>query len=185
VTGLEESAAMRRNFAGTIRFMEEADLDQVQEIDRQSFSLPWPGQSYQYELKENTASLCFVAETEEGGSRKVVGMLVAWMLLDEVHIATIAVRPEYRRQGVGRELVKGALRAAVDRGAITATLEVRAGNTAAQELYRDFGFDEVGRRPAYYKDNAEDALIMTVYDLDEDYFRWIEAEEKGGRQEVE
>jgi [ribosomal protein S18]-alanine N-acetyltransferase len=162
-----------------IRFMEEQDLEQVQEIDRQSFSLPWPGQSYQYELKENTASLCFVAASEEGSSQKVLGMLVAWMLLDEVHIATIAVREEHRRLGIGRMLVKAALRAAVDRGAVSATLEVREGNIAAQELYRDFCFDEVGRRHGYYKDNGEDALIMTVYDLDNHYFEWLEGEQGG------
>jgi [ribosomal protein S18]-alanine N-acetyltransferase len=161
----------------TVRYMKEEDLDQVQEIDRQSFSLPWPGQSYAYELKENTASLCFVVEEDEHPG-KIVGMLVAWMLLDEVHIATIAVRPEYRRLGIGRNLVKTALRAAVDRGAISATLEVRAGNTAAQELYRDFGFEEVGRRSGYYKDNAEDALIMSVFDLDDHYFQWLEDEQE-------
>jgi [ribosomal protein S18]-alanine N-acetyltransferase len=161
-----------------VRFMKEEDVDQIQEIDSQSFSLPWPAQSYIYELNENTASLCFVAEADENNSRKILGMLVAWMLLDEVHIATIAVRPENRRQGIGRELVKTALRAAIDRGAVSATLEVRSGNIAAQELYRDFGFNEVGRRPRYYKDNAEDALIMSVYDLDDYYFQWLEDEQE-------
>jgi [ribosomal protein S18]-alanine N-acetyltransferase len=183
VRGYDEPAAGQQDF--TIRFMREADLEQVQDIDRQSFTLPWPGQSYKYELEENTASLCFVAEIGSAGTRNVVGMLVAWLLLDEVHIATIAVHPEFRRRGIGRELVSATLRAAVDRGAVSATLEVRAGNTAAQELYRDFGFDEVGRRPGYYKDNAEDALIMTVYDLDEHYFEWLEEEKKGGMWEVD
>jgi [ribosomal protein S18]-alanine N-acetyltransferase len=160
-----------------VRYMKEEDLDQVQEIDRQSFHLPWPGPAFRYELMENTASLCFVAETaDSNGPRKVVGLLVAWMILDEVHIATIAVRPGYRQQGVGHELVKAALRAGVDRGAVSSALEVRAGNLPAQALYRDFGFDVVGRRPGYYKDNSEDALLMSLYDLDESYFAWLDGD---------
>ena len=58
-------------------------------------------------------------------------------------------------------------------GAHTATLEVRAGNIAAQSLYRDFSFDIIGRRPHYYIDNNEDALIMTLEDMDEEYLEWL------------
>jgi [ribosomal protein S18]-alanine N-acetyltransferase len=157
-----------------IRPMQPADIEAVHAIDQASFPTPWPVGSYLYEVNENTASLCLVAEIAlEDNAREVVGMAVAWMILDEAHIATIAVHPHYRRQGIGCQLLTDLLEEAIGRGATTATLEVRAGNVAAQALYRDFGFDIVGRRPAYYKDNSEDAILMSVFDLDQDYLDWL------------
>ncbi len=179
-----------------IRPMEEKDLERVQEIDQQSFSLPWPGRAFCYELKENPHALLWVAEVspldgtflmkpESGGAQDfaseigpvksfaqisskresqtslVVGMIVVWMVLDEAHIATLAVDPQYRGLGVASRLLETSLQAAMQRNASQATLEVRAGNQAALALYRRFGFEVVGRRPRYYKDNNEDALIMT------------------------
>jgi ribosomal-protein-alanine N-acetyltransferase len=101
------------------------------------------------------------------------------MILDEAHIANIAVHPEFRRRGVGASLLAVALKDALQKGLRTATLEVRAQNTGAQSLYRIFGFEEVGRRLRYYRDNNEDALLMTV-DLTkprgggETYQMWLE-----------
>lgn len=97
----------------------------------------------------------------------MIAMLVAWFIVDELHIATIATHPEFRRQGIGRDLLKLALRSARAR-AITAFLEVRAGNAAALEMYRKFGFVEDGRRTGYYRDNHEDAILMSLKDLRED-----------------
>jgi ribosomal-protein-alanine N-acetyltransferase len=97
----------------------------------------------------------------------IVGMIVIWMIVDEAHIATIAVHPNFRRQGIAKILVTAGLAEAVKHEMKTVTLEVRAGNLAAQALYRQFGFGSVGIRPRYYKDNAngvtayEDAIIMT------------------------
>lgn len=146
-----------------IRRMEEADLAQAQIIDRLSFSLPWPVNAFQYEVKDNASSIPLVAELPgANGASQVIGLIVAWMVLDEVHIATISIHPEYRRRGVSRRLLAAALEQAIPRGAILATLEVRAGNLPAQALYRRFGFQVVGERPRYYQDNREDALIMTV-----------------------
>ena len=89
-------------------------------------------------------------------------MLVLWMIVDEAHIATLATHPEARRQGVAKQLLVKALETAYAEGARTALLEVRAGNEAAQSMYRKFGFEEVGRRERYYKDNHEDAVLMTL-----------------------
>lgn len=158
-----------------VRRMELADLDQVQAIDRISFSLPWPASAYRYELKENPLSLLWVAELRQGdGQRRIAGVVVVWLILDEAHIATIAVHPEYRGQGIGRRLLASAVRDAIYRGAGLATLEVRASNLAAQNLYRRFRFEVVGSRPHYYKDNHEDALIMTVSGLGEADFEWLD-----------
>ncbi|MGD9092739.1 MAG: ribosomal protein S18-alanine N-acetyltransferase [Anaerolineales bacterium] len=162
-----------------VRPMQMNDLEQVSIIDRASFSLPWPASAFRYELLHNPSSLLYVAEAFlPGGKRLVVGSIVVWMILDEAHIATIAVEPEFRGKGVSQELLATVLMDAIHKGARLATLEVRAHNVIAQSLYQHFGFIVVGRRPRYYRDNNEDALIMTVNlqqvdDHDLFYSDWI------------
>jgi ribosomal-protein-alanine N-acetyltransferase len=92
----------------------------------------------------------------------VVAALVLWRVLDEAHIATIAVHPDFRRQGIGKILLQVGMQAAYVEGARIYHLEVRAGNLAAQKMYVDFGYEIAGCRPKYYKDNGEDALLMTL-----------------------
>ncbi len=150
----------------TLRAMTIHDLEQVHRIDEQSFSMPWPLSSYRFELLENPSSMLWVAEASgPNGERVVVGMVVVWMIMEEAHIATIAVHPNYRGLGIGRQLLAHSLQEAILKGATQATLEVRLSNQVAQNLYREFGFEVVGRRPRYYQDNSEDALIMTAYGL--------------------
>jgi ribosomal-protein-alanine N-acetyltransferase len=146
-----------------IRRMTLEDLPAVIELDQLSFSLPWPERSFRFELTENLASRCWVAIHD----KKVVGMIVAWMLVDEAHIATIATHPGHRRQGVARKLLKYALRYMSREGAVTSFLEVRESNTSAQEMYRTFGYEAVGRRKKYYKDTNEDAILMTLNGLED------------------
>jgi ribosomal-protein-alanine N-acetyltransferase len=146
-----------------IRSMQPSDLDAVVEIDRRSFSLPWPENAFRYELAQNSAALLRVAVIDLPDEvEKVVGAIVIWMILDEAHIATLAVHPDYRRLGIGSKLLADSLGAAIKRGAYQAMLEVRASNQAAQDLYRRFGFLVVGRRLHYYTDNREDAVLMTA-----------------------
>ena len=87
---------------------------------------------------------------------------MVWLVVDEAHIATIAVDPDFRRRAIGRRLLNTALFTSWRKGMLRATLEVRAGNLIAQNLYRSLGFTEVGRRYHYYRDNNEDALLLTV-----------------------
>ena len=139
-----------------------ADLDAVAEIDQNSFSLPWPRSTYRYELVENEVSRCWVVElAKPDGNNLVVAMAVVWMVVDEAHIATIAVLPVYRRMGIGRLLIRHILQSAMQEEMATVTLEVRPSNLAAQALYQGFGFEVVGQRPRYYHDTNEDAIIMT------------------------
>jgi len=149
-----------------IRAMSLEDIDVVQKIDKLSFSLPWPESAFRYELLENPRSMVWVAETKDWQAKlMVVGVVVVWLILDEAHIATLAVHPDYRRKSLARNLLMVALREANDLGATSATLEVRETNLSAQSLYTQLGFDVVGRRRHYYKDTQEDAVLMTLYNI--------------------
>ena len=145
-----------------IRKMTMDDIEQVLAIDRVSFSLPWPERSFRFELTDNPASRCWVAEMDG----KLVGMIVAWLIVSEVHVATLATHPDFRRQGIAKKLLAYTLRELRNEGAQSSFLEVRASNFAAQEMYRKFGYEESGVRPRYYRDNDEDALPMTLESLD-------------------
>ncbi len=146
-----------------IRRMTPADVAAVSQIDRMSFSLPWPEHSFQYEVSENRVSRCWVAETDD---KRIAAMIVSWIIVDEMHIATIATHPDFRRQGIGERILRQALLDASQAGARLAFLEVREANEAAQAMYRKFGFRATGRRPRYYRDNGEDAILMTLEPLE-------------------
>lgn len=151
-----------------IRPMLLNDLEQVKVIDQLSFSMPWPDNSYRYEVVENPASLLWVAEGETvNGESRVCGIVVVWLILDETHIATLAVHPDYRGLGIGKQLLTVALEESAQQGAKLATLEVRDSNKVAQNIYRKCGFESVGRRRRYYRDNREDAVLMTLNSLRE------------------
>ncbi|HJQ15131.1 MAG TPA: ribosomal protein S18-alanine N-acetyltransferase [Anaerolineales bacterium] len=144
-----------------IRKMTVEDLRAVVDLDQKSFSLPWPERSFRFELTDNPASRCWVAELDG----KVVGMIVVWLIIDEAHVATIATQPEYRRQGIGKRLLAHALSHMMQDGARSSFLEVRESNSAAQEMYRKFGYEVTGRRKHYYRDNDEDAILMNLESL--------------------
>jgi ribosomal-protein-alanine N-acetyltransferase len=155
--------------------MKLEDIPRVHEIDVLSFPLPWPEKSFLFELTQNPSTLALVAEVVLSDTKPVViGMSVVWIVVDEAHIATIAIHPEFRGNGYGKKLLVETLRQAIQRGAVLATLEVRENNSLAQQMYRNFGFKIVGRRPHYYKDNNEDAIIMTLDRMGSAYFTWLD-----------
>jgi ribosomal-protein-alanine N-acetyltransferase len=145
----------------TIRRMKVDDISRVHAIDVLSFSLPWPETSFRFELTRNPVSRSWVVESDG----TIAAMLVLWLIVDEAHIATFATHPDFRRQGIGEQLMKHALLAAREEGAERAFLEVRAGNAGALGLYKKYGFVVAGRRLHYYKDNDEDAILMNLEDL--------------------
>lgn len=144
-----------------IRRMTVEDVPAVAQLDQLAFTLPWTERSFHFEVTSNPASRCWVAEQ----AGRIVGVVVAWLLIDEVHIATIATHPDVRRQGIARALLAHVLKLGAEEGAVSSFLEVRAGNLVAQAMYRKFGYEETGRRPRYYKDNGEDAILMTLEPL--------------------
>jgi ribosomal-protein-alanine N-acetyltransferase len=140
-----------------VELMTLDDIPAVHRIERASFPVPWPDYAFRQEIETNRLAHYLVVRV--GG--KVVGYGGMWMMVDEAHITTFAVLPEWRRQGIGARLMLAMMQLASDLAARVATLEVRLSNDAARQLYARFGFRPVGIRPRYYSDNGEDALIMT------------------------
>jgi ribosomal-protein-alanine N-acetyltransferase len=152
---------MNRTITTLVRSMAIADLRTVLDIDRLSFPLPWSERTYRYELNENPSSYMYVVEIQEGRNRKVVGYVGFWFIVDEAHISTLAVHPDFRGFGLGELLLQTAIDDAEQLNAKIVTLEVRISNQIAINLYRKHDFEVVGTRPRYYRDNNEDALLMT------------------------
>jgi [ribosomal protein S18]-alanine N-acetyltransferase len=153
---------MAIGLAVTVEAMLASDIAQVHEIERLSFSTPWPAYAFEQELKGNRLARYLVARAGD----RVVGFAGIWTMVDDAHVTTFGVHPDWRRQGIGRQLLLNLAELSVAIGARRMTLEVRASNIAAQALYRSFDFEIVGRRAGYYTDDGEDALIMTTPELD-------------------
>ncbi len=143
--------------------MTEHDLLEVVEIEETTGLSQWGWDAYRSELTKPEA-IMLVARRERPDvqtGRRVVGYIAARVSADELHINNIGVRTESRRRGVGRALLAYALEVGARHGALAAVLEVRAGNVAAQAMYRGLGFETVGERRNYYKEPVENAIIMT------------------------
>lgn len=146
-----------------IEKMQPEDLEAVLRIETASFTEPWSREMFLAELIPGI-SLALVTWSEEN---TILGFLCGSIVAGEFHISNVAVEPEARRQGVGSKLLLSALAQASRQGAKTASLEVRVSNLTAQAFYRRFGFTVVGRRRRYYTEPVEDALIMSLHELDQ------------------
>ena len=142
--------------------MDERDLPQVRRIEQAAFDATWPPTAFEHELAHNGAARYIVAEEADG---RLVAFGGLWLQFDQAHIVTVAVDPGLRRQGLGRLVVHGLVNLATAMLMTDATLEVRESNEAARSLYGAYGFWDVGRRPNYYSDNGEAAIIMTTEPL--------------------
>jgi len=162
-----------------------ADVPEVGALERMVFTLPWSNHAFEYELQYNPMAYFVVVRQREVGEEAqhpvpagVIRRLVSkrarqpvlgyggfWLIVDEAHICTLAVHPEWRRRGLGELLLLHMVDHATALNAAVATLEVRTSNLPAQRLYHKYGFEIVGLRKGYYSDNHEDALIMTTSPL--------------------
>jgi len=149
-----------------IESMRVDDLPAVHAIERASFDAPWPPDAYRNELESNRLAQYLVARIGDEIGEEIAAFGGMWLMVDEGHIITFAVHPDWRRQHIGERLLLAFLDLAVARGAHEATLEVRLSNLPARRLYEKFGFRPVGLRPRYYSDNGEDALVMTTEPLE-------------------
>lgn len=143
--------------------MKVADLDEVMVIEQYSFPTPWTRNLYEMDITRNPRSRFYVARGREKG--ELIGYIGSWFLEDECHVGTIATKREYRGRGVARALIAHTAALAREEGCQDIILEVRVNNLAAVNLYRTLGFEQVGRRRAYYTDTGEDALIYMHRDL--------------------
>ncbi|MDI6603725.1 MAG: ribosomal protein S18-alanine N-acetyltransferase [Thermoanaerobacteraceae bacterium] len=144
-----------------VREIRKNDIDEVLEIERMCFSVPWSKEAFLLEITKNKCAHYAVAEIDN----RIVGYGGFWVVVDEGHITNIAVHPDFRFLGVGSAIMEEMLNIAKKKAVTSMTLEVRESNIAAQALYKKFGFRPVGRRRGYYQDNKEDAIIMWKYDV--------------------
>lgn len=136
--------------------MEEKHLDQLMDIETRSFLSPWTRSAYLYELTNNDFAHYIIVSKGD----QILGYAGMWIILDESHVTTLAVHPNYRRRGLGRMIMLEMMRRSIPLGATRITLEVRDSNLAARHLYASLGFVEKGLRKKYYADTNEDAIIM-------------------------
>jgi ribosomal-protein-alanine N-acetyltransferase len=140
-----------------------ADLDAVVTLEAESFRQPWSRSLLAGELALPEAYALGarpVTASANDHRAPLLGYILLRRIVDVLHIQRLAVAPPWRRRGLARHLLAGGL-AAAPPDAATATLEVRSGNRAALALYRRAGFNAAGRRPRYYTDTAEDAVILS------------------------
>lgn len=149
-----------------IQPMSMQDIPVIEELEAACFPEPWSGDIYRHELAHNRLGAYWVVRPATPDAQTAPPILAyggCWTMGPEVHIVTVATHPDYRRQGLGRVLMAWMIEHARAGGALEVTLEVRASNHAAQSLYAQMGFVVVGRRKGYYRDNGEDAILMTLF----------------------
>jgi [ribosomal protein S18]-alanine N-acetyltransferase len=130
-------------------------IDEIQAIDQESFPTPWSRAMLLGEFTEEYSLILGLLRSNE-----LCGYLIAHLVACELHVLSLAVAPQYRKQGLAAILLRETLEYAYEQGATHAFLEVRAGNLAAQRLYRSFGFRISHVRKSYYEDRNEDAIVF-------------------------
>lgn len=151
----------------TVQPMGVPDVAPVTHIERASFSTIWPSDAFYNELSTNKLAHYFVGRCEN----RIVAYGGIWVILEDSHVTTLAVDPDYRGRGFGEVLLLRLVDDAIARGAAWMTLEVRESNVVAQRLYRKYGFTTVTMRSGYYSDDNESALIMWAGSLRSELYR--------------
>lgn len=147
------------------------DLGQVVTLEEQAFPSPRSAAFYRQEVTQNRYANYWVLHAVPVGATVAHALVVAyggyWLMGEDAHIVSIAVDPPWRRQGLAEWLMMELIATAWQQGAHLVTLEMRVSNSAAGVLYHKLGFQEVGRRKRYYRDNGEDALLLSLEGLQE------------------
>lgn len=138
-----------------VRPMTGTDVNAVYLIETLSFRTPWSKHSLAGELRNKVAH--YVVMEQDG---EVIGYCGLWVLFEEAHITNIAIHPDHRGSGYGKQLLLAAMEHAESFGAEMMTLEVRETNTVAQNMYAKFDFVQQGFRKRYYTDTGEGALLL-------------------------
>jgi [ribosomal protein S18]-alanine N-acetyltransferase len=158
--------------------MRRRHLKSVLRIEGQVYPTPWTHGLFVSELALRSSRVYVVARV----GREVVAYAGLMMSLTDGHVTTIAVDPDWQREGVATRLLVTLAQEAIARGATALTLEVRLSHRGAQQLYQRFGFEAVGVRKGYYADTGEDALIMWVHEVDQpEYAALLDRLDRGVR----
>jgi len=132
--------------------------DAIQVIEKASFPTPWSPNAFKEEIDKSVSHLWGLI-ADEG----LVGYICFWEFAGEIHLMNLAVHPDKRAKGFGQYMLKRMIEAGISKGDQTVWLEVRPSNVAARRLYEKACFEETGRRPHYYKDTHEDAIVMSLF----------------------
>ena len=152
---MEPKPAAAALAALTFREMAPEDADAVEIVEQACFAIPWSREAFWKEAaNENTIYLLAL------DGERVIGYVGCWISYEESQITNVAILPEYRGHRVATRLFGAVIEAVKAKGVTAMTLEVRPSNAPALALYRGYGFKEAGRRPHYYQDDGEDAIIM-------------------------
>ena len=150
--------------------MQSSDVPDVAQIEAMAYgNHHWSRDSFYSEINNKVAKY-YTARYSDG---KIVGYIGTWHIIDEAHITTIAVHPEFLRQHVGEALIVKMLEDCYNEFIKYITLEVRVSNIPAIKLYEKYGFKSLGTRKGYYQDNNEDALIMWTENIFSDEYKLI------------
>ena len=150
--------------------MTAEDIEQVVQIEAEAYGEHhWSKSSFYDEMQNNLAKY-YVARNAEG---QLVGYLGAWIIIDEAHVTTLAVSPEFKRKKIAQNLMTCFVDDCYKNMVKYITLEVRVSNEPAINLYKKFGFNSLGTRKGYYQDNNEDALIMWTENIWHEKFKLI------------
>ena len=148
-----------------------ADLDELVNLEEICFAVPWSRKSFESELQGNRFSQILVIPGPMGPLRMpLLAYICVWVIFEEIRFLNLAVHPQFRRQGLGKELILQALRIGVDRGCCRGMLEVRHSNQAARKLYESFNFKEYATRNSYYTNPTEDAILMMLEPIEKSIF---------------
>lgn len=148
--------------------MQKSQIDDVLKIEEQAYGEHhWSKDSFYGELSNELAHY-YCAFDLDGN---LIGYAGSWQVLDEAHITTIAVKPEFKRKKIGEALLIKILSDCYKNEIKYITLEVRVSNIAAISLYEKYGFKSLGTRKGYYQNNSEDALIMWTENIFWDKFK--------------
>ncbi len=150
----------RAEFKLSFRRMVPDDAADVETVETACFKIPWSRESFWREASNENTHYLLALDGD-----KVIGYAGAWLVCDEAQITNVAVLPQYRNKGVGRQMMQHMIADCAQRGAAAMTLEVRPSNARALHLYESLGFKSAGRRRGYYEDNGEDAEIMWLTEL--------------------
>jgi len=143
-----------------IATINRTDLEPILAIEQLSFQWPWGRISFEGELSCQNACNYVVKSAEADKKAQIVAYAFIRRVADELHILKIAVTPARRGHGIATWFLNHCFTAGARQGANSVYLEVRPSNIPAIELYEKLGFKEIGRRPKYYADSKEDALVM-------------------------